>query len=106
MVVAKLERSVKVVRFCIEPPNLPAIIGAAVAVGMIKHMSIPCANIGLWVKVMSAKYTTRLSDSCTPRTTQCQRCKRKSSGFTLQNVKNNIKKISHGKIGLSVRSHL
>ena len=44
MAVAKLERSVKVVRFCIEPPNLPAIIGAAVAVGIIKHMSRPCAR--------------------------------------------------------------
>lgn len=43
--VAKFERSVKVVRFCMEPPILPAMIGAAVAVGMIKHMSMPCARI-------------------------------------------------------------
>ena len=45
--VAKLERRVKVVRFCIEPPILPAMIGAAVAVGMIKHMRMPCARTGL-----------------------------------------------------------
>ena len=43
--VAKLERSVKVVRFCIEPPSLPAMIGAAVAVGMIKHIKSPCASM-------------------------------------------------------------
>lgn len=43
--VAKFERRVKVVRFCMEPPILPAMIGAAVAVGMIKHMRMPCARI-------------------------------------------------------------
>ncbi len=48
--VAKLERRVKVVRFWIEPPILPAMIGAAVAVGMIKHISRPCAKIGSDVK--------------------------------------------------------
>ena len=43
--VAKFERRVKVVRFCMEPPILPAMIGAAVAVGMTKHMRMPCARI-------------------------------------------------------------
>ena len=43
--VAKFERSVRVVRFCMDQPILPAMIGAAVAVGMIKHMSMPCARI-------------------------------------------------------------
>ena len=45
MAVAKLERRVKVVRFWIEPPSFPAMIGAAVAVGMMKHMRSPCARI-------------------------------------------------------------
>ena len=48
MAVAKLERRVKVVRFWIEPPILPAIMGAAVAVGMIKHMRSP------WARTLSA----------------------------------------------------
>ena len=43
--VAKLERSVKVVRFWMEPPSFPAMIGAAVAVGMMKHMRSPCARM-------------------------------------------------------------
>ena len=50
MAVAKLESSVKVVRFCIEPPIFPAIIGAAVAVGIIKHIRSPCAKIGSEVR--------------------------------------------------------
>ena len=43
--VAKLERRVKVVRFWMEPPSFPAMMGAAVSVGMMKHMRSPCARI-------------------------------------------------------------
>ena len=53
MAVAKLDSKVKVVRFWIEPPILPAIMGAAVAVGMIKHKSSPCAKITLPVQAIS-----------------------------------------------------
>lgn len=45
MAVAKFERRVKVVRFWMEPPIFPAMMGAAVAVGMIKHIRSPCARI-------------------------------------------------------------
>ena len=48
--VAKLERRVKVVRFCMEPPILPAMIGAAVAVGIMKHMRSPCARMAFPVQ--------------------------------------------------------
>lgn len=47
---AKLESKVKVVRFCIEPPILPAMIGAAVAVGMMKQSIKPCAKTRFPVK--------------------------------------------------------
>ena len=104
--VAKLERSVKVVRFWIEPPNLPAIIGAAVAVGMIKHMSSPCARILLWVKQSTPAYVAKLKMSCAKSTAQCHLWRRRSRGFTLQNVKKSIKKISHGKVGASGRNSL
>ena len=36
----------------IEPPSLPAMIGAAVAVGMIKHSIRPCESTGFPVKKM------------------------------------------------------
>ena len=41
--VAKLLSRLKVVKFWILPPNLPAIIGAAVAVGIRTHKMIDCA---------------------------------------------------------------
>lgn len=42
--VAKLERRVYVVRFWIDPPSLPAMMGAAVAVGIMKQSIRPCAR--------------------------------------------------------------
>ena len=50
MAVAILERRVKVVRFWMEPPSLPAMMGAAVAVGMMKQSISPCARMELWVR--------------------------------------------------------
>ena len=104
--VAKLERRVKAVRFWMEPPSLPAIIGAAVAVGMIKHISRPCARILLCVRCITPAYTAKLKNSCAARTAQCHLCRRRSSGLTLQNVKKSIKKISHGSVGASGRKSL
>ena len=51
--VAKLLSRVKDVRFCIEPPIFPAMIGAAVAVGIMKHISSPCARMGFAVKCIT-----------------------------------------------------
>ena len=43
MAVAMLLSIVNVVRFCIEPPIFPAMMGAAVAVGISTHIISPCA---------------------------------------------------------------
>ena len=104
--VAKFERRVKVVRFWMEPPILPAIIGAAVAVGMIKHMSMPCARILSPVQCRRAAYEAKAKSICAAKTTQCQRWRRRSRGFTLQKVKKSIKKMSHGSVGASGRKSL
>ena len=106
MAVAKLERRVKVVRFWMDPPILPAMIGAAVAVGMMKHISSPCAKIGLEVKYSTPAYVAKEKTICVMSSTQCHLCNRRSSGLTLQNVKKSIKNIHHGRVGFRGRKSL
>jgi hypothetical protein len=116
--VAILLNKLNVVKFWILPPNFPAIIGAAVAVGIITHIISPCDMIAISLADIphpilisqlpnpnNPKYTPAVSSIWTANTIQCHRRKRKSSGLILQKVKKSIRKISGDKSQSRWRNH-
>ena len=89
---------VYVVRLAALPPNFPVTTAAAVAVGHIMHNMAPSTNTcpGRCGKKTSSKERRAKLPACNNNNHPCQRVGRKSFGFTLQKVMNNMVKISAG----------
>lgn len=77
-----------------EPPSIPVITGAAVAVGQNTQINVPCATSTLAGRMR--KYSPKAPNICTASRHHWKRVTLNSRGETRQKVMNSIAKIRYG----------
>ncbi len=90
---ARCENSEYVATLGIEPPSMPVMTGAAVAVGQNTQMKAPCASISFMG--LSARYIAHAPAIWAPNSSHIYGPTWKSEGLTRQYVMSNIMKIRY-----------